>query len=263
MSFIEVERSVRTGKWSMNSLHSHMHYEIYFLTKGERTFLLSDALYRLRAPIIMVIPPHVMHQTEGGAFERFNINVDTGYLDAFQRDTLDSLALKMLSPSERQFEQILELLEKAEEAPDSKHREHIVRAIFSYTVLLLSELEGQSAARAAIGNNALPPLVLKIIDYMNSSYAEHITLDLLAAQFFVSKGTLIYNFKKYAGCSPMDYLLRVRLSRAKRMLLDSRDGVDVIAKACGFSSANYFGLIFKKKTGLSPTAYRRHESDKL
>jgi quercetin dioxygenase-like cupin family protein len=69
MSFIELEKSVRTEEWSMNDLHSHSHYEIYYLTKGSRTFFLSNSLYRLTAPILIIIPPHVMHKTEGGAFE--------------------------------------------------------------------------------------------------------------------------------------------------------------------------------------------------
>lgn len=262
MSFIEIEKSVRTVKWSMNALHSHSHYEIYFLTRGERTFLLSNALYKLSAPMIIIIPSHVMHKTEGGAFERFNINVDAGYLDAFQREMLDSLALKVLTPSERQFAQLSELLEKEKNFSTSRHRDSVTRAIFSYAVLLLCELDASGAWSAATKGNALPPLVLKTIDYINSSYAEHITLESLAEAFFVSKGTLIYNFKKYAGCSPMDFLLNVRLNRAKLLLLDGHDSVDDIAKACGFSSANYFGLIFKKKTGLSPTAYRRHENQK-
>ncbi len=262
MSFIEIDRSVRTGKWSMNSLHSHSHYEIYFLTRGERTFLLSNALYKLCSPMVIVIPPHVMHKTEGGAFERFNVNVDAAYLDPFQREVLDSLELKVLAPSEKQFSLLLELMEKAETLTASRHRDSILKAIFSYTVLLLSELEVKGEKSAAASDNTLPPLLLKTIDYINSNYSERITLDTLAQIFFVSKGTLIYNFKKYAGCSPMDYLLGVRLSHAKLLLLETRDSIDEISKACGFASANYFGLIFKKKTGLSPTAYRRHEKEK-
>jgi AraC-like DNA-binding protein len=212
--------------------------------------------------MVMVIPPHVMHKTEGGAFERFNINVDSTYLDPFQRETLELISLKALTPSEKQFSLLLELLEKAETITASRHRDSILKAIFSYVILLLSELEINGTKSAAASDNTLPPLVLKTIDHINSNYSEHLTLDTLAQAFFVSKGTLIYNFKKYAGCSPMDYLLSVRLSHAKLLLTETRDGIDGISKACGFASANYFGLIFKKKTGLSPTAYRRHENQK-
>lgn len=69
MAFIETEKSVHTNAWSMQNLHSHPHYEIYFLKSGERSFFLSNALFKLNAPIILIIPPHALHKTEGGAFE--------------------------------------------------------------------------------------------------------------------------------------------------------------------------------------------------
>ena len=246
----------------MNLLHSHAHYEIYFLVDGERTLLLSNALYRLTSPAIIVIPPHVSHKTEGGPFERYNVNADSGYLDAFQKETLDTIALDVLTPTAEQADEIFSLLKRASELSDTRHREHIERAIFSYTVLLLSELKRERQPSAPDGA-PLPPLVLKVIDYFNSNYASQISLDSVANEFFVSKGTVIYNFDKYLGISPMDYLLGIRLSRAKHLLSNTNDRVEDIAISCGFSSANYFGLIFKRKTGLSPSAYRRYEFDKL
>ena len=88
MSFIEFDKSVKTKSWSMYNLHSHPHYEIYFLLKGERSFFLSNSLYTLGEGTLVVIPPYVMHKTEGGPFERFNINVSTDYLDTFQKARL-------------------------------------------------------------------------------------------------------------------------------------------------------------------------------
>lgn len=246
----------------MNLLHSHAHYEIYFLVDGERTLLLSNALYRLTSPAIIVIPPHVSHKTEGGSFERYNINTDSSYLDAFQKETLDALSLAVLTPTRDQADEISALLKRASELPDTRHREHIERAIFSYAVLLLSELKRERQPSATEGTS-LPPLVLKVMDYFNSNYASQISLDTVANEFFVSKGTIIYNFDRYVGVSPMDYLLRIRLSRAKHLLANTNDSVEEIAVSCGFSSANYFGLIFKRKTGLSPSAYRRYNFDKL
>ena len=50
MSFIEVERSVRPGSWTMQGLHAHPHYEIYYLYQGSRQLLLANALYHMEAP---------------------------------------------------------------------------------------------------------------------------------------------------------------------------------------------------------------------
>ena len=58
-------------------------------------------------------------------------------------------------------------------------------------------------------------------------------------------------------CSIMDYVSRMRLSKAKSLLRDENKSVEDVAMECGYSSANYFGLIFKKEVGLSPLNYKK------
>ena len=70
MSFIEVERSVRPGSWTMQGLHAHPHYEIYYLYQGSRQLLLANALYNMEAPSQAVIPQGAPHKTEGGPLAR-------------------------------------------------------------------------------------------------------------------------------------------------------------------------------------------------
>jgi AraC-like DNA-binding protein len=104
----------------------------------------------------------------------------------------------------------------------------------------------------------------RAINYFNEHYAdtESISLDALSRELFASKTTLIYNFKKYTNCSPMEFLLSVRLTKAKEQLANTQKSVESVALDCGFSSANYFGLIFKKKEGISPSAYRKKQRTK-
>ena len=262
MSFIEIEKSVRENEWSMQELHSHAHYEIYFLSKGTRSFFLSNALYKVTAPIVIIIPPHVMHKTEGGAFERYNFNVDAAYLDPYQKEVLETQALRIIKPSPTQAEQLTALLDNAILATNrQKHAAHVTRALFSYCVYLLECLQDTLMPSAATQSD-IPPLVLKIIDFLHVHYAEKLTLQSISNKFFVSKATLLYNFKKYTNCSPIDFLLNIRLTKAKEWLSKSELSVNEVAERCGFLSANYFGLIFKQKEGISPLRYRKHQREK-
>ena len=264
MAFIEIEKSVRTNDWSMHDLHWHGHYEIYFLSKGERSFFLSDALYHAQAPFLIVLPPRVMHKSEGGPFERYDVNVSVEYLDPFQKDVLAEKALIAIKPSESETQDLLALLnELCQTSRTQKHSDEITRALFSYFILRLNKLGAGKSEKITRSGGNVPPLVLKILDYIHANYAQDITLEGLAENFFVSKATLIYNFKKYTGRSPIDFLLSVRLERAKKMLVSTKKSVNEIAELCGFSSANYFGLIFKKKERLSPANYRKHELNKV
>ena len=114
MSFIEVERSVRPGSWTMQGLHAHPHYEIYYLYQGSRQLLLANALYHMEAPSLAVIPPGAPHKTEGGPFARFNINVSPDYANPFQREVLQARALGAVPLSPEEHSAMFPLLEDLE-----------------------------------------------------------------------------------------------------------------------------------------------------
>lgn len=266
MSFIEFERSIKTTEWSMNDLHSHSHYEIYFLLNGKRTFFLSNALYQLNQNTLVVIPPFTMHKTEGGPFERFNINVASEYLDPFQKEILDNsakfIAIELDQTKMQQINQILDKIDNIKE--NYKHNEYIKKSLFGYIVLLISEINSQNNIKKKIGNDInTPPIILKIIKYLTENYDQNITLEYLSKMFFLSKTTICKQFKNATNCSIIDFLLNVRLGKAKHFLSTTNKNISQISDICGFSSENYFSLIFKKKVGLSPSSYRKHQQNKI
>lgn len=264
MAFIEFERSVKESDWSMAGLHSHSHYEIYFLSKGSRSFFLSDALYRITAPAIVIVPPRAVHKTEGGWFERHNVNVAPEYLTPFQSSVLESNSLKFIKLSASESKVLLNLFDEAYKIEEKdKFCEQKKNAVFSFFVYKIAELDKGERVSGVSSNKAIPPTVLKVLDYLNQSYGDKITLDGIAERFFMSKTTLIYNFKRYVGQSPIDLLLTIRLTNAKKMLVSTKKSVGEISDECGFSSANYFGLIFKKKQGISPLEYRKLQLSKI
>lgn len=264
MPFIEFEMSVKDEDWAMLDLHSHNHYEIYFLSKGNRSFFLSNALYKISAPTVVVIPPNAVHKTEGESFERHNVNVSENYLNAFEKSVLDSVALKFIKLSPQESKNLVAVLASAYEIEKGqKHFNLEQRAVFSYFVYLLSKLNYKTVESKTDFQSPIPPLYLKILDFLNSNFNESITLDVLSERFFIPKPTLLYNFKRFVGSSPIDFLLEVRLTKAKQMLVTTKKSIDEIAYNCGFSSANYFGLIFKKKENISPSGYRKNQIAKL
>ena len=135
MPFIEIDKSIHAEDWSMHDFHAHAHYEIYFLVKGNRSFFLSNALYKMHGPAIVVIPPRVVHKTEGGAFERYNINVSDAYLDDFQKSVLQKKALHILKLNAQEGKRVMELIQAAYGLDKTDKRDdYALRALFSYGV---------------------------------------------------------------------------------------------------------------------------------
>lgn len=200
-----------------------------------------------------------MHKTEGGAFERFNINVSPEYLDDFETDILEKLSLEHFKPNQAQNDEIYRIMsDLCNTDRKKKHGEKIFHTLFSYFILMLKKASKTFNPQTSLEKPIVPPVVLNIIDYLTNNYMEKITLDTLTEKFFISKTTIIYNFKKYVNASPIDFLLNLRITKAKEKLLNTKLSVNEISEQCGFSSPNYFGLIFKQKEGLSPANYKKH-----
>ena len=58
-------------------------------------------------------------------------------------------------------------------------------------------------------------------------------------------------------CSVMKYVSELRITAAEKLLDNTDKTIEEIAEICGFSSASYFGLAFKKERGKSPSNYRK------
>ncbi|MFC5451310.1 response regulator transcription factor [Paenibacillus aestuarii] len=92
--------------------------------------------------------------------------------------------------------------------------------------------------------------------YIERTYAEPITLESVAGQFFVSKEHLSRTFKQEVGSTVMDYIITMRVEKAKQLLQNPATSIKSAAEAVGYADLTYFHRIFKKVTGLTPGQIR-------
>ena len=101
-------------------------------------------------------------------------------------------------------------------------------------------------------------LITAVIFYMEQHYGRDISLEELAGVVGLSKEYLCTLFKKTMKQTVMQYLLTIRISQARTLLIRFPEKkVQEIAKLCGFESPSYFGKKFKQKTGMTPDAFRK------
>ena len=97
----------------------------------------------------------------------------------------------------------------------------------------------------------------KIIQYIHSDISRKITLEDIGKHTFFSPVYCDTVFKKEMGRSIIDYVLDRRIDEAKRLLIEGSTSLATISEYVGFNDYNYFSRVFKKRSGYSPTAYRR------
>lgn len=252
MAYIDANRACYQKDYSMVNLHSHPHYEIYYLVSGNRQFFLSNKMYNLTGPTAIIIPPYTPHKTEGGPFERYNVNVSPSYLNPFQKEILETKSFLAILPSGKQNEEFVHVLSQLVNVRNHAFKTYATDAIFSYFVYLLEQAHNNTIPHVTSNEIKTSPTILKAISYLNKHYSERITLADLSSKFNISKATLNYSFKNATSCTPMDYLLNIRLAKAKKLLVETQKSIQEISSECGFSSPNYFGVIFKKRETISP-----------
>jgi len=85
----------------------------------------------------------------------------------------------------------------------------------------------------------------------------HLPLDELAERFFINKFYLTRIFKEQYGYSVVNYIMVLRIARAKQLLRFSDLSMEKIGEACGMPDANYFSRVFRRVEGTSPSEYRK------
>jgi AraC family transcriptional activator FtrA len=85
---------------------------------------------------------------------------------------------------------------------------------------------------------------------------EHITLDDLAARAYLSRRQFTRTFRAETGTSPWQWLLARRLAAARRMLEETSEPIEAVARRCGFATPAAFRAKFKDVVGELPSRYR-------
>ncbi|MNR18132.1 HTH-type transcriptional regulator YesS [compost metagenome] len=100
-------------------------------------------------------------------------------------------------------------------------------------------------------------VVWKAARYMEEHYAEQLPLQLVASQVHLNATYFSHLFKKETGRSFVDYLIELRMEKAKGLLANTDMKVTEVSGVVGYDLPNYFAKLFKQTTGLSPKDYRK------
>jgi len=118
------------------------------------------------------------------------------------------------------------------------------------------EQQGAYARHAATTDAMVDPLVNKAIDHAERHLGAELSLAELADAVATSPRTLIRRFRASLGDTPLGYVQKMRVDRAKRMLATSSLSLERIVERSGYSDISSFRKVFRAHTGLTPADYR-------
>ncbi|HEY1352465.1 MAG TPA: response regulator [Ktedonobacteraceae bacterium] len=135
----------------------------------------------------------------------------------------------------------------------------------AFLARLCNELD---TARAPRLNAPLPPeggadalphayVLRRVREFIATHYAHSLSLEQLAGQVALSPPYLSRIFRQEMGCTYIEYLTRVRMEAARRLLRTTTLSLAQISVAIGYQNPNYLSTLFKAHEGLTASAYRR------
>lgn len=97
----------------------------------------------------------------------------------------------------------------------------------------------------------------RVIEHLHRHYEEKLTVADLAGIAAMSIAHFSRVFRRETGHPPLDYLIRLRLHKARLLLLAGDDNITEIALRCGFATPSHFAACFQRHHGVSPSDYRK------
>lgn len=207
-------------------------------------------------------PYEMRWQTLGGdTFEVMHLYLGLSLIDQAARDLLgeQSAPVSFLDISGARDERVhfildqlrIELMEERQPSPLFIHS--LAQALAVHLIRRYPAPHGNQKRGSALQAYKLR----RVLTAMNESLAEEFNLAQLARIADLSEYHFSRVFKRATGLSPSQYFIRLRMSRARQLLLETDRSVIDIGLEVGYSSPSHFSQVFRREVGVTPSAYRQ------
>lgn len=243
--------------------HAHDFLELYYFLDGSVTYYIEDQVYDLCPGDLLIIPAGKMHRpviaNEHAAYERMVLWITPQYLQSIDSPAGD-LQKNLQKVGEHGYcvpfrgdetvfvtALLKKLLYMQKNDTDPKFCAGAVE-LYLWTIF-------RSYGVIDTTHRNETQVIPQVIRYITEHFSEPLTLEDIAAEFFVSKSYLNRHFKAYTNSTVYAYIMALRLTHARRML---REGIPAVeaGRECGFSDYSTFYKAFKTQTGLSPQQFK-------
>lgn len=263
---IIVQKKLLPGDYCMPNMRmATNHYNIGYNLSGDRYTITPLQCYEYHAGDVAMCPPYVAHRTislSSDPYESYFIKFTPEFIRPFLEDVGKNIFEELYaqkichftSDAQKKIETMFrEMLEEYEK--QKPYTELVLQGMLNR--LFITIYEEKLSAGAKSFDTPLTEPVINAIAYINSQYAQNISLKELAHASGLSAAYMSRLFHAQLGTSFSDYLTNTRIYHATILLSQTRKSVTEIALETGFCSGDYLSAQFKAKIGLTPTQFRK------
>lgn len=271
-------------------MHKHEFVELVFVVEGSATHHITvpnvgEYECGISKGDVFIINPEEKHTfsfRENEKLEILNINFHSGFLDGTliqgksEVRIMDFVYLQPSLPLHVRFGKILKLnqsemkniFNQVDNMVVELRNKHIgyINVIGIYMALILTLLSrkyAQAMERGIIGKHEKQMSmsdIYRVIGFVEHHFTEDLCKEDLARIGMCSVRNLSRKFKECTGETVLEYIHRLRIDKARKMLLETDDKITEIATSVGFNDISFFNKTFKRRMNLTPREYREKSS---
>ena len=234
-------------------------YQMIYIQEGSGEFLLNNRNQVLEKGTLVIFRPFTPQ-----IYSFFNNETTLAYFVHFTGTEVPELLNTLGSPDQCTFsienamffsEAILKISRELQ-VHDKNYEMMCSSILIELFVRLSRSIHLDSDSRNADNSNAFAPA----LNIMNNQFQKDLSIDDYAELCGMSSYYFVRKFKEHTGFSPHNYLIQVRMERAKEYLVSTTMNISEISYSVGYDNPLYFSRMFRKYTGFSPTTYRKQTS---
>lgn len=251
---IHAEYYYCTKSWGFTNQINNFN-KLYFIIKGHGYGKINNMEFHVYPGQLILIPSNSIHSFD--SYENDNIQKyfchfksKTGDLELFDFFRVPySVDIKNVTDLIKLFEKLISNFMSCNYMAVLKENTVMLQIIIYY-------LEHVEIEEIEISETKSTEILSIVINYINNNLSKNININVLAELVYLHPNYFIRYFKKYIGNSPKKYINKLRIEKAKKLLIVSKLSVTEISKEVGYTDSCYFSKYFKKITGFTPSEFR-------
>ncbi|MGG2093538.1 AraC family transcriptional regulator [Bacillus sp. S13(2024)] len=235
------------------------HHALVFFTRGKGSIIIEKKRYEIKEGMLFYLCPDVLHSLELDTEEPICcVTVHFSYASvSFNENKWDITNEVELLPLHfaqelKDYYQIDTIFKKLVSSWDAKLPGYEFMTKTLLQQLLISIYQNIKKQNR---NYSASLKMEKIIAYMHQNINSKITLAELSEMVQLSPTYLSRTFKETTGYSVIDFFNKIKIDKAKELIIESNKKVKEVAQALGFADEFYFSRVFKKIEGISPSEF--------
>lgn len=272
---------IMDARYHPDHISNHSEFELVYAQEIEKgTFYIKDSAVKMHPNDLILIKPNTPHflkiestrpcrflvlkfcfgRNDGTKFSEISLNDFLSFIS----DNTDNDGFFLISNNYcSNIAAIMQQIMHEDKSPDGESE--FLRSLLTMElfVWLSRSLRTQWEINLTAKKHKMQEVLESAKKFIENNYNTDISLSDISDYVYISTSHFARAFKKQYDISPIQYLLSIRIQKAKALLEETNLKVSDIALEVGFSAQQRFNDIFKKQTGNSPSEYRQSYNESI